>query len=108
MLLISALSWVLVTLMPVINAHGSNAGVWASLCTLNGFKLVQIEEANPHTQQHAKPCPFSYFSSFHQHKLKLTLPRESQSLVVDGEYSHPSLAVRFEQHTPRAPPSLFT
>jgi len=56
MLLATALSWVLVTLMPVINAHGNSAGVWASLCTVNGFELVQIEEGEPILTK-VKPCP---------------------------------------------------
>ena len=45
MLLASLLSWILVTVMPVINANNS-VGVWATLCTVNGLELVQIEAGN--------------------------------------------------------------
>ena len=71
MLFATALSWFLVALMPVINAHGNSAGVWATLCTLNGFELVQIEEGTADTHS-GKPCPFSHFSPFHQIDLSTT------------------------------------
>lgn len=105
MLTLSALSWVLVTLMPVINAHGSSADVWATLCTLNGFELVQIEKGKL-AQPHGKPCPFSFFSTFHHDRLPTTqtlTPRLSR--VISDSYTFLALSVRFEKPTPRAPPS---
>ncbi|MGY3571248.1 hypothetical protein J4N42_16895 [Vibrio sp. SCSIO 43135] len=103
MLLASALSWVLVTLMPVINAHGSSAGVWATLCTVNGFELVQIEEGTAETHN-GKPCPFSHFSSFHHDNLPTPPLLSSQSIALLDRYTFLALSVRFEKHVPRAPP----
>ncbi|MBU2899042.1 hypothetical protein KO511_20385 [Vibrio hepatarius] len=105
MLIISALSWALIVLMPVINAHGSNAGVWASLCTLNGFKLVQIEEGQPETQ-HGKACPFGHFSCFHQ----ITFPTPFcvlRCVYISSEpYAYLALNVQYQLAFPRAPPLL--
>ncbi|MGC9402362.1 hypothetical protein [Vibrio genomosp. F10] len=67
----------LIILMPVINAHGQSAGVWATLCTANGFERVLIPPpSNDHElgaksrdtssgkgNNHAgSPCPASHFS----------------------------------------------
>ncbi|WGV98996.1 hypothetical protein QF117_05780 [Vibrio sp. YMD68] len=67
----------LIVLMPVINAHGQSAGVWATLCTANGFERVFIPSpSNDHEfgakssgdssvsgSDHAgSPCPASHFS----------------------------------------------
>lgn len=103
MLLATALSWVLVTLMPVINAHGNSAGVWASLCTLNGFELVQIEEGKPETHS-GKPCPFSHFSSFHSDELLTTLLPTRLSFIVEHNYAFLALSTRYVRQAPRAPP----
>lgn len=103
MLLTSALSWVLVSLMPVINAHGNTAGVWATLCTINGFELVQIEEGKVQTQ-HTKPCPFAHFSTFHQDSLPTTPLLTRLNLFVSYSYTFLALSVRFEIQVPRAPP----
>jgi hypothetical protein len=103
MLFASALSWVLVTLMPVINAHGSNAGVWATLCTVNGFELVQVEEGKAETQ-HSKPCPFSHFSSFHQDSLPTPLYVARQSIAPFEAYTFLALSARYQLAIPRAPP----
>ena len=109
MLFACALSWVLVTLMPVINAHGSNAGVWAMLCTVNGFELVQVEEGQEVKTHSGKPCPFSHFSTFHHDTLP-TIPILSRlSSVISDSYTYLALSVRFETPVPRAPPvSLFS
>ncbi|MCG6263036.1 hypothetical protein K6U64_08100 [Vibrio vulnificus] len=105
MLVATALSWVLVTLMPVINAHGSSAGVWATLCTVNGFELVQIEEGEEEVPTHSgKPCPFSHFSTFHQDSLPTALVLTRRSLVISDRYTFLALSVRFERQVPRAPP----
>ncbi|OAJ95780.1 hypothetical protein [Vibrio bivalvicida] len=105
MLIASALSWVLVTLMPVINAHGASAGVWATLCTINGFELVQVEEGKVETQ-HSKPCPFSHFSTFHQDTLPTpTHPRRSTIANIES-YAFLALSERFQLAIPRAPPAL--
>lgn len=103
MLLASALSWVLVTLMPVINAHGASAGVWATLCTINGFELIQVEEGKVETQ-HSKPCPFSHFSSFHQDSLPTPLYTSRHTLTVVEPYAFLALSVRYQIAVPRAPP----
>ncbi|WP_367989630.1 hypothetical protein AB2S62_20675 [Vibrio sp. NTOU-M3] len=106
MLLLSALSWALVTLMPVINAHGSSTGVWATLCTLNGFELVQIEEGEVNSSSHAKACPFGHFSSFHQDKLPTVHTSTNAVYAHARQYVYLALNIRFEQHIPRAPPQL--
>ncbi|HHF3037271.1 TPA: hypothetical protein ACPJ07_001949 [Vibrio diabolicus] len=106
MLFASALSWVLVTLMPVINAHGNSMGVWATLCTLNGFELVQIEESDNAVSHKGKPCPFSHFSTFHHDTLPTTPILSRQSLVTSDSYAYLALSVRFETPVPRAPPKL--
>ena len=103
MLLATALSWALVTLMPVINAHGNSAGVWASLCTVNGFELVQIEEGEPNTHK-GKPCPFSHFSTFHQDELPTTLLTTRLSFIVSDSYAFLALSERYSRHAPRGPP----
>ncbi|MDF4534987.1 hypothetical protein P3491_37290 [Vibrio parahaemolyticus] len=103
MLKLSLLSWLLVSLMPVLNAHGNAAGVWATLCTINGFELVKIEDGKPQTQ-HSKPCPFAHFSNFHHTALPTTqLPIRQTTAQVDG-YTFLALSVRFESAVPRAPP----
>ncbi|EGR1173587.1 hypothetical protein [Vibrio parahaemolyticus] len=104
MLFASALSWVLVTLMPVINAHGNSMGVWAMLCTLNGFELVQIEEGDSSVTHKGKPCPFSHFSTFHQDSLPTTPILSRLSSVISERYTFLALSVRFETPVPRAPP----
>ncbi|MEQ2354379.1 MULTISPECIES: hypothetical protein [Pseudoalteromonas] len=104
MLFASALSWMLVTLMPVINAHGNSMGVWATLCTLNGFELVQLEEGDDSVTHKGKPCPFSHFSTFHQDSLLTTPLLSRQSLVISDSYTFLALSVRFEKPVPRSPP----
>ncbi|MDF2152634.1 hypothetical protein [Vibrio sp. CAU 1672] len=106
MLLTSAFSWVLVTLMPVINAHGNGAGVWATLCTLNGFKFVQIEQADRSVTHKGKSCPFSHFSSFHCDSLPTALVLSRLNWVISDSYTFLALSVRFETPVARAPPLL--
>ncbi|GAB2652107.1 hypothetical protein [Vibrio panuliri] len=104
MLLASALSWALVTLMPVINAHGANAGVWARLCTINGFEYVQVEQATPPVQ-HSKPCPFAYFAISSDFSTTPTLYFKRSRFVGDTDYAFLALSERFEPAIPRAPPT---
>jgi len=104
MLVASALSWVLVTLMPVINAHGASAGVWATLCTINGFELVQVEEGKADVQ-HSKPCPFSHFSIVHQDSFPTPTYIRKTSLAIGDQYTYLALSDRFQIAIPRAPPS---
>ncbi|WP_081469396.1 hypothetical protein [Vibrio sp. EJY3] len=106
MLFVSALSWALVTLMPVINAHGNSMGVWATLCTLNGFELVQVEEGDNAVTHKGKPCPFSYFSPFHHDSLPTTPLLLRLSSVLSDSYTFLALSVRFETPVPRAPPAI--
>lgn len=106
MLVVSALSWVLVTLMPVINAHGNSMGVWATLCTLNGFELVQVEEGDNSVTHKGKPCPFSHFSTFHHDGIPTTPILSRQSLVASERYTYLALSGRFETPIPRAPPAF--
>lgn len=105
MLFASALSWVLVSLMPIINAHGASAGVWTKLCTINGFELVQIEEGKGQIQ-HSKPCPFSYFSCFHQDSFPT--PQHARRIILAkfDAYTFLALSERFQLAIPRAPPIL--
>ncbi|GAK82574.1 hypothetical protein JCM19238_117 [Vibrio ponticus] len=107
MLIASALSWVLVALMPVINAHGASAGVWSRLCTINGFEYVQVEQASPATQ-HSKPCPFAYFAALPEFNTAPTLYFKRSNIAGDTEYAFLALSTRFEPAIPRAPPSFST
>ncbi|GEM74126.1 hypothetical protein [Vibrio sagamiensis] len=103
MLKLSLFSWLLVSFMPVINAHSSAAGVWASLCTINGFQLVKIEDGNLQPQ-YSKPCPFAHFSNFHHSELPTnSLSTQQTPIPVEG-YTYLSLNVRFKNPIPRAPP----
>lgn len=102
MLLLSLLSWVLVTLMPIMNAN-SGVGVWAKLCTVNGIKLVQVEEGKPEVHQ-GKPCPFSHYSSFH-HLDIFTAPVLLRSQLASPErYAFVPQRLRYQWQVPRAPP----
>ncbi|MGF1695348.1 hypothetical protein L4D20_02370 [Vibrio kyushuensis] len=103
MLIASVLSWLLVSLMPVINAHGASAGVWATLCTLNGFELVQVEEGKIETQ-HSKPCPFSHFSRLHQDSISALQYSGRQIFASLEIYSYFVPNVRFQLAFTRAPP----
>lgn len=105
MFVASALSWVLVTLMPVINAHGANAGVWATLCTVNGFELVQVEEGSVDTH-HGKPCPFNHFSSFHQDSIPTPTTQHLSQRVSSEPYTFLALSERYQLAIPRAPPLI--
>ncbi|MGY0615266.1 hypothetical protein [Vibrio sp. FJH11] len=107
MLFACALSWALVTLMPVINAHGNSMGVWATLCTLNGFELIQVEEGDNAVTHKGKPCPFSHYSLFHHDSLPTTPLLLRQSSVISDSYTFLALSVRFETPEPRAPPGFF-
>lgn len=100
MLSVSALSWVLVTLMPVINAQGNSMGVWATLCTLNGFELVQIEEGDNFISHKGKPCPFGHFSTFHHDTLPTTPILSRLSSVISDSYTSLALSGRFETPAP--------
>lgn len=107
MLATSALSWLLVSLMPVINAHGSNAGVWETLCTVNGFKLVKLDTADTlqGTGKHdGKPCPFAHFSTFHHLTLNTSQTYAQTRFVGRLAYSLMARRVKFESPIPRAPP----
>ncbi|MBD1558725.1 hypothetical protein HC752_17475 [Vibrio sp. S9_S30] len=106
MLFACALSWVLVTLMPVINAHGSNAGVWAMLCTVNGLERVQIEEGQEFQTHNSKPCPFSHYSTFHHSHLPTTPIFQLFRFAMESQYVFLARNVRYQWQTPRAPPSL--
>ncbi|WP_295893610.1 hypothetical protein [uncultured Vibrio sp.] len=105
MLIASTLCWVLVSVMPVINAHGASAGVWATLCTINGFELVQIEEGKPETQ-HSKPCPFGHFSPFHHDSLTTAPPLSIHSFDDLECYAPFVHGVRYQLALVRAPPFL--
>ncbi len=107
MLWATALSWMLITLMPVINAHGNSAGVWATLCTVNGFELVQVEEGEPQTHD-GKPCPFSHFSSFHHDEIPTALLTTRLSLIVSDSYAFLALSEAFKRHSPRGPPQAIS
>ncbi|WP_319534479.1 hypothetical protein [uncultured Vibrio sp.] len=103
MLILSLLCWLLVSIMPVLNAHSNVAGVWTTLCTINGFELVKVEDGKPQTQ-HSKPCPFAYFSNFHTTELLPTLIPIRQTTAQTNGYTFLALSARFESAIPRAPP----
>lgn len=101
----SVLCWALVSLMPVINAHSSAQGVWESLCTLNGFKLVKIDDGKLATQS-SKPCPFGHFTSFHyQASSPAILPGRFQYSSA-GEYVFLPASEKYKRPVSRAPPRL--
>lgn len=107
MLCASALSWVLVSLMPVINTHGSNAGVWETLCTVNGFELVLIEDSDEAAgagKHHGKPCPFSHFSTSQHVTLTATDTHTYVKFSGNQDYTLLAQRVRFESPIARAPP----
>jgi hypothetical protein len=106
MLLASLLSWVLVTLMPVLNANNS-VGVWATLCTVNGLELVQIEKGKPQSHE-GKPCPFSHFSSFHDLALLTTPVLMGVSFSIQDHYSFLAYSIRHQWQVPRAPPAVLS
>lgn len=103
MLIASALSWALVASMPIINAHGASNGIWAMLCTINGFELVQVKPGELKSP-HSKACPFTYFSSFHQHSLPTPLHIAATTLALVTTYAFLALSERFQLAIPRAPP----
>ncbi|MEZ8824603.1 hypothetical protein AB6E04_09585 [Vibrio amylolyticus] len=105
MLIASTLCWVLVSVMPVINAHGASAGVWATLCTINGFELVQIEEGKQETQ-HGKPCPFGHFSPFHHDSLAAVHPLSIHLFDALDVYTDFVQSNRYQLAPVRAPPFL--
>lgn len=67
MFLASLLSWFVLVAMPVVNAHNQPVGVWASLCTLSGFKLVKLADGQTQQFQHDThgQCPIGLFSLAH-------------------------------------------
>ncbi len=113
----SLISWILIALMPVINAHAQAAGVWATLCTANGFERVFVRErvtvdfattslsdVNGHYK--GPSCPASHFSYQHDFAIQASL-RLVQVQLISIELYHavlqpPHHTLRF----PRAPPAL--
>ncbi len=106
MLLASALSWALVTAMPVLNAHSAAQGVWENLCTLNGFKLVKIDDGKA-VSAHGKPCPFAHFSSFHHLTLGAVSVIAQRCYLLIEQYHYFAENLRFKQPRTRAPPLSF-
>lgn len=92
--------------MPALNAHSGVNGVWETLCTLNGFKLVQVEgndgDSQPASGAH---CVFSYGVDLHTE----TLTPSSTHLPivrVQAQTNQPSLYSYYYRFgsPPRAPP----
>ncbi|OEF23891.1 hypothetical protein [Vibrio rumoiensis] len=100
--------WLLLAAMPVVNAHSGTNGVWETLCTLNGFKLVQIEgEADDIQPVAGSHCVFAH--------LLVTQAVIAKPYFIFQPFQHiriqrnhvdiPSYHYRFEA-PPRAPPAL--
>ena len=93
--------------MPVINAHGTNAGVWESICTLNGFKLVKVSGEEISGSSHGNQCPFSYYTSFYLGALHSAVSLLVQKVSVSDSYSFTVLFHRYVFSSPRSPPSFY-
>ncbi len=97
----------MIAAMPVINAHGNGNGVWATLCTINGLELVQVEEGQ--IQVHgSKPCPLTHFSNFHHDTLATNTLFVGKDIQHDSHYFHLAWRHRFAMPVTRAPPSLIS
>ncbi len=101
--LTSVLCWALVFFMPVLNAHSSVQGVWENLCTLNGLKLVKIDDGKPELNT-GKPCPFAHFSSFHYQAVSPQLATSRFHYISLSDYGFVAIFERFKQPVSRAPP----
>lgn len=119
MITASLFSWMLIALMPVISAHGQAAGVWATLCTANGFERVfvrdsvsgssavtsSLETSNHHN---GPSCPASHFSYHHDFAISPTLllvkARLIKVRVSQATHQSSYRKLRF----PRAPPTVFS
>lgn len=101
------LSWLLVSLMPVMNAHGSNAGLWESICTLNGFKLVKVGGEETSGSSHGTQCPFGHYTPFHLSTLHSAISLVVRKANVSDGYSFTALSHRYVLSSPRSPPSLY-
>ncbi|MDA0149613.1 hypothetical protein [Vibrio sp. LaRot3] len=102
-ILATALSWSLVVAMPVINAHGQSAGVWATLCTINGFELVQVEEGHS-IKPHGKPCPFGHFTYLEIGSISPVVIDRVVTLSTAFSTTILTLSSRYKSAFPRAPP----
>lgn len=100
--------WLLLSLMPAINAHSRAAGVWLSVCTLSGFKWVQIDEGSeqPADTVHSKQCLFCHYFPFHNVLLATSVFQRLFIMSNDDNYI---FMVRFHRYliqTPRSPPAF--
>lgn len=101
------LSWLLVSLMPVMNAHSSNSDVWESICTFNGFKLVKVGGEETNGSSHGTQCPFSHYTPFHLSTLHSAISLVVRKAHVFDGYSFTALSHRYVLSSPRSPPSLY-
>ncbi|WGY44769.1 DUF2946 family protein [Vibrio sp. ABG19] len=112
MICTSALSWLLVTLMPVLNAHSGQQNIWQTFCVLAGGDVEMAHPSEGHTHpkhtkvhsQHGKPCPCAHFSNFHYAGLTTIQSVASRSLFTAERYAFTVRKQRFGLSIPRAPP----
>lgn len=112
MLSTSALSWLLVTLMPVLNAHSGRQNIWETFCHVAGLEIAAAhmpgDQAHPKLTkvhaQHGKPCPCAHFSNFHYASLTTTQSNAKRAAFSADLYTFGLAMVRFELSIPRAPP----
>lgn len=112
MLSTSALSWLLITLMPVLNAHSGHQNIWETFCHVAGLEFEAAhmpgEQVHPKLTkvhaQHGKPCPCAHFSNFHYASLTTTQSIAKRAAISAELYSFGLITGRFELSIPRAPP----
>lgn len=115
MIIASLFSWMLIALMPVINAHGQSAGVWATLCTANGFERVLVRDAvtssssetsslETSNNHNGPSCPASQFSYHHDFAIQ-PASRLGQACLIKVRGDQPVLQSSYRKFRfPRAPP----
>ncbi|EEY72555.1 hypothetical protein VHA_001658 [Grimontia hollisae CIP 101886] len=82
--------------------------MWETLCTVNGFERVLIEdgdEAAGTEKRHGKPCPFSHFSTFQYVTLTATDTHTYVKFAGNQDYTLLAQRVRFGSPIARAPPA---
>ncbi|GDY24592.1 hypothetical protein AHAT_04820 [Agarivorans sp. Toyoura001] len=99
----------MITLMPVINAHSSSAGVWQSICTLGGFKLVQVEGASDNSPHSSKGnhCSLSQFSTVGHSAFTHSLYQLLALVAITPSYWLETSNTRYLVQSPRSPPTTF-
>lgn len=113
MICTSALSWLLVTMMPVLNAHSGQHNIWQAFCVLAGVDIATAHssEGQVHSKhskvhsQHGKPCPCAHFSNFHYAGLTAIWSNATRASITAELHTVTLPVQRFGLSVARAPPS---